>query len=276
MMPVVRGPHKTAEEVAVLGEMLRACPLFGALTSAEVALLVDAARPAVFSAGDVIVRQGDDADRLFALEEGQVRLVQERERGVDRVTVVKAGGCFGELGVLYSGTRPATVEAQHDCKCWYLDRLSVKNALVAHTVRARERNDTMLGAVPVLAVLTPTERLHMADALTVQEYTAGDVILRQNDPGDVFYVVESGIVSVTQQASPVSAPVELCRLSAGDFVGEMALLSNRPRQASVIAVTDSVTMLTISRATFRRLFGPLPDLLKRDMKLFNAFMAQKI
>lgn len=183
-----------------------------------------------------------------------------------QVTVVKAGGVFGEVGALHSGVRGATVEALTECRCWYLDRLSVKNALVAHTVRGRLRHDGFLAVVPVLAVLTPTERLHLADALSVREYAAGDVVLRQNDPGDAFYIVESGIVAVTQQASPVSAPVELCRLSTGEFVGEMALLSNRPRQASVIAVTESVTLLTVSRDTFRRLLGPLPDLVSAAVR----------
>jgi len=276
MAPVVRGPHKSDADKHVLGEILRTSPLFGALTSAEVALLVDAARPDVAATGDTIIAQGEEGDRVFALVEGQVRVVQRRDKGVDRVVVVKAGNCFGELGVMYEGPRPAAVEALRDCKMWYLDRLTVKNALVAHTVAIRARSAAFLAAVPILGVLTETERLHLADALKVQEFTAGDVVLRQNDPGEVFYIIESGIVSVTQQASPVSPPVELCRLSTGEFVGEWALLSNRPRQASVIAVTESVVTLTVSRETFRRLLGPLPDLLKRDQRAYNAFMAQKI
>lgn len=85
MAPVVRGPHKSPEVAAQLGEILRGCALYGALTTAEIALLVDAARPAEYAAGDVVFHQGDDADRIFVLEDGQVKVVQQKERGVDRV-----------------------------------------------------------------------------------------------------------------------------------------------------------------------------------------------
>lgn len=275
MAPISRGPIKTAEEKESLTESLRTCPLFGALTSAEIAMLVDAMKPEDAPDGSEIITQGEEGDRFYVLESGQCNIFQAKERGVDKVLVIKSGGYFGELAVMYNTPRAATVTAVGDCKLWWLDRVTVKTAIVKHTIRNRERFDGFLSSVPILSTLTETERLTVADALRVEEFEDGDVIIRQNDPGNTFYIVNDGSVVCTQQASPVSPPVELCKLGAGQYFGEIALLTDRPRQATVTA-SGSTVCLSLDRRTFRRVMGPLQDVLKRNISTYNTFMAQKI
>ena len=61
------------------------------------------------------------------------------------------------------------------------------------------------------------ERKVIADAMTMETYEAGQIIIRQGDPGTAFYIVASGSVACTMQASESSPPEELCRLSEGEY-----------------------------------------------------------
>ena len=73
---------------------------------------------------------------------------------------------------------------------------------------------------------------------------AGSTIIREGDPGETFYIVESGAVAVTRGGQPIrtlDAP--------GDGFGEIALLRDIPRTATVTAVTDAV-LLTLGRREF--------------------------
>ena len=56
----------------------------------------------------------------------------------------------------------------------------------------------------------------------------------------------------------------------GMYFGERALLTNDPRAANIIA-TSSVICVSLERATFKRILGPLEDILKRDMDKYNKY-----
>jgi len=93
-----------------------------------------------------------------------------------------------------------------------------------------ERELALLRGVPILAPLPMTVLEQVASDLVSVSYADGDVIIREGDPGDRFYILDSGKVEVMQAGQPVR---ELVR---GDSFGEIALLRDVPRTASVMAV----------------------------------------
>jgi hypothetical protein len=74
-----------------------------------------------------------------------------------------------------------------------------------------------------------------------------------------------------RQAAQDKPPKEIGRCQAGDYFGEIALLTNRSRACTVTAV-GPVKVLTLQRKTFNRVMGPLRDLLKRNMEAYNSYM----
>ena len=76
----------------------------------------------------------------------------------------------------------------------------------------------------------------------------GDVVIRQKDPGDYFYIVKSGSLTVSQRKAPGDVAL-VAQLHAGDVFGEAALLSGEARNASVVADKDCM-LLRLSKKDF--------------------------
>jgi MFS family permease len=96
--------------------------------------------------------------------------------------------------------------------------------------------------------LTHDELVEAAGRAQAQYFQPEQVILRQGERAENFYVISSGEVLVTQQTADGTV-VELRKLGAGQYFGEIGLLANLPRTATVTAVTV-VEILSLNRATF--------------------------
>jgi voltage-gated potassium channel len=92
----------------------------------------------------------------------------------------------------------------------------------------------------------------VAQLLRPRDYPAGAVIVRRGERGDCMYFVVSGELEI--RVMP-----EAIRLGAGDFFGELALLTGDPRNATVVA-TGQCTLLRLDIVDFRQLLGRQPEL----------------
>ncbi len=101
---------------------------------------------------------------------------------------------------------------------------------------------------PLFADLQTSTLTEVADKMMVEEADAGDVVIRQGDPGELFYLIRSGKVDVIVQQDGVSRQV--AELDEGQYFGEAALLRDEPRNATVIARTKSV-FYTLGKADFK-------------------------
>ena len=122
--------------------------------------------------------------------------------------------------------------------------------------------------VPILATLTQYERMTIADALVPSSFADADEIIREGDVnGDTFYIVAEGEVECTAG----EPRVVIGRCGVGDYFGEMALLTSRPRACTVRTIGE-VKTLELDRKTFRRVMGPLQEILKRNMAAYSQYI----
>jgi putative ABC transport system ATP-binding protein len=104
----------------------------------------------------------------------------------------------------------------------------------------------MLAKCSIFDRVTPRTLTRVADEMTIETVPAGTQVIRENDPGDRFFLIREGSV-VVKRGNP---EVEVVRLGAGDFFGETALLTGQPRNASVYTLEESL-LCTLSKASFQ-------------------------
>ena len=106
--------------------------------------------------------------------------------------------------------------------------------------------------------LTPALRDRVASACREVSCGFGDLIVREGEPGDAYYILTAGRARVVKRGEN-GEEIALGVLRAGDELGEMALLNGEPRSATVRCSTE-VTLLRLDRAEFQRLLAELPEL----------------
>ena len=100
------------------------------------------------------------------------------------------------------------------------------------------------------ASLPPAHIATLLERFQRNAFKRGDVVIRQGDAGDYYYLIEQGRCLVTRDVA--GSTVELAELKAGDAFGEEALVSDSPRNATVTMKTDGV-LLVLSKAEFNEL-----------------------
>jgi CRP-like cAMP-binding protein len=111
--------------------------------------------------------------------------------------------------------------------------------------------------MPLFDELESYEIELLAALLQTEIYNKDEVVFREGDSGDRFYIIESGEVIITRERD--GKPVEISRRRAGEYLGEIALLQNTPRTATVVAAED-VTLLSLEREFFLNLVSNFMNL----------------
>lgn len=119
-----------------------------------------------------------------------------------------------------------------------------------------------LRRVSLFSDCTEDELRRIADISDIVETPAGTILTEAGRPGDSFFFIVDGRVSVATQVG-VGDP-----LRPGDFFGEMSLLDGEPRSATITAITD-VRLLVVDRSHFWRLLNEAPDLVRRILVVLS-------
>lgn len=243
----------SASQKEDLAKTLSSNFLFQQLDAASKKTVIEALTKKTFVKNDEIIRQGDEGDFFYIVELGTVDFYVNGSK----VNSSSEGASFGELALMYNSPRAATViAASENVTCWALDRLTFRRILLEGTFNRRLMYEDFLKDVKVLSSLSNQERLKLADALSTEIYHKGDNIVTQGDVGENFYFIERGECNVIKEGEGV-----VSKLGKGDYFGEVALLKDMPRQATVQAV-DTVVVATLGKLGFTRLLGPAVQVLK--------------
>ena len=109
--------------------------------------------------------------------------------------------------------------------------------------------------IPAFQQLAPEQRARLAAAAKALHFKAGERIVREGEPGDLFFAIRSGQVAVERELESGLAR-EVARLGPGDCFGEVALLQRAPRSATVRALTP-VDVVALGREDFERVADSL-------------------
>ena len=247
-------------------DFLRRVPLFEGLNEDQISRVAEAADTVTFDVPQKVVNQGDRAEHVYIITKGNA---YAQKRGTKERFEMKAKACFGESALALNAgedarTRKADVFAEAGCTMLKL-AVADFHELVGHSldsIAAKNFNLKLLSQVkiaqqPLEALLAKSDLEKLVGALEEATYEKGEQVITEGEVADAFYIIKAGeaIVSTKQRG-------EIITLGDGDYFGEMALLNDDPRAATVVAATPVLSCLAVNRKTFTKLFGPLQERLE--------------
>uniref|UniRef100_A0A3P9BM62 cAMP-dependent protein kinase type II-alpha regulatory subunit n=2 Tax=Haplochromini TaxID=319058 RepID=A0A3P9BM62_9CICH len=256
---------KTDEQRCRLQEACRDILLFKTLDQEQFSQVLDAMFESIVKPQEHVIDQGHDGDNFYVIERGVYDIVVSGKC----VGQYNNKGSFGELALMYNTPRAATIVATQDGALWGLDRATFRRLIVKNNAKKRRMYECFIESVPLLKSLEATERMKLVDVLGAKQFTDAERIITQGDKADCFYIVESGEVKIMMKSKTKAdhadnAEVEITRCTRGQYFGELALVTNKPRAASAYAVGD-VKCLVIDIQAFERLLGSCKEIMKRNI-----------
>jgi len=175
----------------------------------------------------------------------------------------------GISSALEEGDLAAAVSAHQKLLAWAPGDKDRHSRVAVAIAAARDRAETAANAspslesVPLFSGVPRDELVSLLTAVEPVRVVAGSEIVREGEPGDSLYLVASGTLSVSTEGKgeggESSGRIEVGRLGPGDFFGEVALLTGKPRTATVAAVSDA-DLLRLDRETVDELRRRHPEI----------------
>ena len=219
-------------------------------------------------AGEVIFGRNDYTDTFFSVVEGIVE-VQVSPTDASRVVRLGAGEFFGEMSLISGRRRSATVTAGPGCVVIETPRRSMNKLISSVADVKRVVDETFIRRaiqahfapnVPpaVLAEVVATAR--------IERFRPNDVLFKQGEPGDCLHLIRRGSVMVTREVG--GKDIVLAYAPAGQYVGEMALISEGLRTATVRAAV-AVETIRLEGEPFQALMEREPSVREQVVRTYK-------
>jgi len=219
---------------------------------------------ATFAAGEVIIAEGElNATKFFCIQQGECQVSTKKDGDIVKLST---GKTFGELALLYNAPRNATVKAVGEVSVFVMERSAYR---YVNVTMHQEEDDSRFGFLRSVKLFQPllANEITLIDmALTSRSCEPDELIFNQGDSPDYFFIVKEG----TCEGSAVKEnETEEFVKNVGGFFGELALLNDEPRNATIRAGKSGCVLLQLSREDFIQLLGPLRNILDRNAKQYE-------
>jgi len=236
------------ETLAVVRERV---PLLADINGLVLRELVLASEILTPSAGDVIFRRNDYTNSFMAIVEGEVDV----ETGGGKAIRLGQGQFFGEMSLLSGRRRSATVRAAGDCVILESPRREIVKLMNTYE-QVRRVIDQFFIIRTLRAGLTPDAPLEelaaVASEAELKSFKPNNLLFAEGDPADGLYLVRSGSVSVSRRIG--GRDIVTSYVAAGNYVGEMGLLGQTNRSATVKA-TVATESIFLGKDVFLRMLA---------------------
>jgi CRP-like cAMP-binding protein len=215
---------------------------------------------------DVIVTEGEAGQSFFVVSEGRVRVEKQRDDGRPvTLAYLGEGSCFGEMSLIDSKPRSATVIADQDSSIFEVSGALLEETVERYPSVAKKLRDfyterllaTTMTLHPFFDAFTPSERRSLAGSFRRRTFGPGEVLITEGKKSRGFFILLSGGLEVTTQSD--AGTVRLAALEPGEMFGEMSLLTNSPTSATVRAVDHSI-VLRLDKSAFEDVVDGRPEI----------------
>jgi CRP-like cAMP-binding protein/thioredoxin reductase/Fe-S-cluster-containing hydrogenase component 2 len=274
--PVLRDKFQAVAEIRSVASALEAIkknvPILSGLTTLQLReFLLDSAILAP-KKDQVLFEQNDYTTTFFSIVRGGVEIHIDPKDPGKRVSLTQ-GDFFGELGLISGRRRSATVTAGERCILIETPRRSMNKLINSVASVERIIDDTFLRRAiqSQIAPELPAGALReVVASARIEQFDAGDVLFKEGDPGDSLHLIRKGSVTVARDIG--GRELVLSYVAAGNYIGEMALLNDSPRSATVRASIETET-IRLEGTAFKALLSRWPDVEERMQKKARDLLA---
>mmetsp|Transcript_10050 Transcript_10050/g.19870 ORF Transcript_10050/g.19870 Transcript_10050/m.19870 type:complete len:785 (-) Transcript_10050:1101-3455(-) len=265
---------KTAADEKMIAQALKSNPLMKTIlaepedpetiSEAKVRELVAEMWKISVGVGKDIIKEGDKGDNFYIVISGMMSVYKADADGKGEKQVAKRGPgqSFGEIALMYNCARKATVRCTEAAELWAIDRYTFKRITTNANEKMLNEYASFLSKVRGFDQLTKYEHSRIAEALEEVKFDKSEVIIREGDKGDSFFILKHGHVVATKVIEGKDKEV-MDYTKPGSYFGERAIIKDESRAATCTAV-EKTTCLMLKRDVFELLLGPLRDLMNRD------------
>ena len=246
-------------------EYIQAAPAFAGVSTAGIDLLATAGTWVSLTAGETLFHIHDKSRTLYLVAEGHLDVLAPDSAGTETVVVgqLGPGDIAGEIQMLTGGRRSATVRAHTAARAIRFSRETFERlaetepAFLEHIralALARLRRNHLASILP--ARFGPLDFHQMEEIESLGRWMAlhkGEVLFRQGDAGDGAYILVTGRLGVLLR-NPDGSSRLVNHIQHGEIVGEIALVSDEPRPATVYATRES-DLLFFGKREVAKLIG---------------------
>ncbi|MGH8563980.1 MAG: cyclic nucleotide-binding domain-containing protein [Gammaproteobacteria bacterium] len=262
--PVLREKFRSFPELKTVGMALhlikRNVPVLSGLTTLQLRDFRLDSAVVTPRRGEVLFRYNDFSNTFFSIVRGAVDIQIDHKDASKRVTL-RQGEFFGEMSLISGRRRNATVIAGDACMLIETPRRSMNKLINSVESVKRVIDETFLRRAiqSRIAPELPAEALReVAASASTQQYDAGEELFHEGDDGDCLHLIRRGSVTVSREIG--GRDCVLRYVAAGNYVGEMALLSDSPRSATVRAAIGHTETIRVDGKAFKALLGRWPEI----------------
>lgn len=227
---------------SVLSAIRKTIPVFASLNTLLLRETMLESQVHAVKKGDFIFKRNDYSSTFFTIFVGQVG-IQINAEDPSQVVKLREGEFFGEMGLISGRRRTATVVAVTDCVVFETPRRTMLKLIqsVESVKRTLDKTSILRQIQTHLTPGVPAEDLEeMVETAEIQNFKAGETLFAQGDAGNHMHLIRSGSCTVSTQVG--GRDIVLSYVPSGNYVGEMALLSDMPRSATVRAANNTETI----------------------------------
>ncbi|MFB0533804.1 MAG: cyclic nucleotide-binding domain-containing protein [Anaerolineae bacterium] len=236
--------------------------------------------------GDVIYRSEESAEALYIIESGRVKIIPTASGEEVSFVELDAGAIFGEMGLLTGRPYAESAQAITETTLWALSRKdfweltgdypAIRVALSSRLRAHLSPDDQALAAehlkgVPLFADLPRDAQQGLSKRLLLRHVPKDELVYAEGTPGNALYIIESGQVRIVSDAE--SEREVFAHLQAGDFFGEMALLTGKSRSSAARAETNT-NLWMLYRSDFDGLLVQYPAISLALSRTLSERLAQ--
>ncbi len=224
---------------------------------------------------DIIFERNDFTNSVYSIVDGAVD-IQINPNDPNEVVTLRTGAFFGEMGLLSGRRRTATILAHEDSILVETPRRAMLK-LISSIDAAKQVIDEAAISRQIQTHLAPNIDPALLEEVvstaTIESFSAGDVMIEEGETTDDVYLIRSGSMMVSRRIG--GRDVVLSYIPAGNYVGEMALLTEAPRSATVKATVAAET-IKVDAGAFKRLLEREPALKSEIEARFRDRLVQNV